>query len=140
MIGIILASHGPMAEGLLHTSEWFFQDQKQLEALCLTPDTSPEMFTERLNKAIARVDTGDGVLVLCDLLYGSPCSCTANLLSEHVEMITGMNLGILLEVLGSRENAAPDIASLVETGRNGVVNFKDLLSAQNEESAEDDFF
>ncbi|MBQ1532196.1 MAG: PTS sugar transporter subunit IIA [Solobacterium sp.] len=140
MIGIILASHGPLAEGLLHTSEWFFQDQKQLEALCLTPDTSPEMFTERLQDAIGRVDSGDGVLVLCDLLYGSPCSCAAQLLSENVEMITGMNLGILLELLGSRENAAPDISALVETGRNGVVNFKELLGTQTSETEEEDFF
>ncbi|MCR5449749.1 MAG: PTS sugar transporter subunit IIA [Solobacterium sp.] len=140
MIGIILASHGPMAEGLLHTSEWFFQDQKQLEALCLTPDTSPEMFTERLGEAISRVDSGDGVLVLCDLLYGSPCSCTANLLSGNVEMITGMNLGILLELLGSRENGTPDIAALVGTGRDGIVNFKELLAGQTEDSQEEDFF
>ena len=140
MIGIILASHGPMAEGLLHTSEWFFQDQKQLEALCLTPDTSPEMFTERLTEAISRVDSGDGVLVLCDLLYGSPCSCTANLLSENVGMITGMNLGILLELLGSRESGIPDIAALVETGRNGIVDFKELLAGQAEDSPEEDFF
>ena len=140
MIGIILASHGPMAEGLLHTSEWFFQDQEQLEALCLTPDTSPEMFTERLAEAISRVDSGDGVLVLCDLLYGSPCSCTANLLSENVGMITGMNLGILLELLGSRESGIPDIAALVETGRNGIVDFKELLAGQAEDSPEEDFF
>ena len=140
MIGIILASHGPMAEGLLHTSEWFFQDQKQLEALCLTPDTSPEMFTERLGEAIQRVDSGDGVLVLCDLLYGSPCSCTANLLSENVEMITGMNLGILLELLGSRESGTPDITALVSAGRDGIVNFKELLVGQTDDSQEEDFF
>ena len=98
------------------------------------------MFTERLAEAINRVDSGDGVLVLCDLLYGSPCSCTANLLSENVEMITGMNLGILLELLGSRESGTPDIAALVETGRNGIVDFKELLAGQAEDSPEEDFF
>ena len=140
MIGIILASHGPLAEGLLHTSEWFFQDQKQLEALCLTPDIGPETFTAMLSEAAARVDSGDGVLVLCDLLYGSPCSCTANLLSENIDMITGMNLGILLEVLGSRENGNPDIAALIETGKAGITDFKALVASQEQVSQEDDFF
>ncbi len=139
MIGIILASHGNFAEGLLQTSEWFFQDQKQLEALCLTPDTGPEVFTERLREAVARVDSGDGVLVLCDLLFGSPCNCSAAVVSDNVTVITGMNLGILLEVLGSRENGTVDTDALIETGRSGIVNFGMMLN-DSQPAADDDIF
>ena len=84
MIGIIVASHGPMAAGVVETSQWFFGEQPQLEALCLQPGQDLEEFDQQIREAAERVDTGDGVLVLCDLLFGTPCNRAALQISEKI--------------------------------------------------------
>lgn len=127
MKGILLASHGPLAEGMLQTSKLFFGDQEQLEALCLKAEDNPDEFVDVLKSAIERLDTGEGVIVFVDLLFGSPCNCMARTLTDNVEVITGMNLSMLLELLGSREMGTVDVDYLTQTGKDGIANFKEIL-------------
>ncbi len=128
MVGVIVASHGNMAQGVWETSKWFFGDQPQFEALCLSPEDRPEDYTKALEAAVERVDTGDGVIIFCDLLFGSPCNCAARILRDGVDVITGLNLSVILEVLGSREFERPDLNTLVSVGKDGVRNLKEVLA------------
>lgn len=129
MKGIILTSHGELAKGLLETTRLFFDVQPQLEAVCLQPEDNPDEFVDVLAEAIKRVDTGDGVVVFCDLLFGSPCNSMARILSDNVEVITGMNLSMVLEFLGSRSCSDFDMAHLLDTGQSGIADLKAILAS-----------
>ena len=132
MKGIILASHGRLAEGLLDTLTIFSGEPQQIRALCLLPGEEITDFMKMLEDAIQEVDTGDGVVIFCDLLFGSPCNCSARLLqdpvyAEKISVITGMNLCMVLEYIGSRE-AGMKREALVNTGQQGFVDFNKMLA------------
>ena len=132
MKGIILASHGRLAEGLLDTLTIFSGEPQQIRALCLLPGEEITDFMKTLEDAIQEVDTGDGVVIFCDLLFGSPCNCSARLLqdpvyAEKISVITGMNLCMVLEYIGSRE-AGMKREALVNTGQPGIVDFNKMLA------------
>lgn len=135
MKGIILASHGRLAEGMLDTLQIFSDGAKQVEALCLMPGDDVAEFLERLKTGIENVDTGEGVVVFCDLLFGSPCNCSARLLNdpqyaEKISVVTGMNLSMVMEYESARE-AGIEIEEVLETGKAGIVDFGQMLRSNN---------
>ena len=129
MVGIVLLSHGEMANGMLNSAGMFFGETElqQVATVSLLPADSPEDFDVKLTDAIASVDTGDGVVILCDLLGGTPCNRAAYKCSEKVQVITGMNLSMFMELLGSRSFMDPDADNLVQTGQDGIMNYNKLL-------------
>lgn len=137
MKGVIIASHGKLAEGMLDTLKIFCGEQNQIKALCLEPGEDLSDFAKRMVDAIQDVDTGDGVVIFCDLLFGTPCNTIAGLLRKQeyldkLEVITGMNLSMILEYLGCRETMNMEPDELVETGKSGIVNFKKVLKERME--------
>ena len=135
MVGILLMSHGKMAEGMLDSSKLFFGDDiPQVKALCLMASDNPEDFDERIKEALAEIDDGQGVIAMCDLLGGTPCNRSAMVLNDRVQVITGMNFSILLELLGKRmtvnDISELSIGELVQVGKEGIISlneyFKDL--------------
>lgn len=130
MKGILMVSHGPMAQGMMESAHLFFGDDiPQLAALCLKSEDNPEEFHQHVQQKIKELDRGDGVILLADLLGGTPCNQSVTLLDEKVDLIAGMNLGLLLEILGLRMTETDiDINVLVKTGQEGLVNIKQLLS------------
>ena len=135
MVGILLMSHGKMAEGMLDSSKLFFGDDiPQVKALCLMASDNPKEFDERIKEAIAEIDDGQGVIAMCDLLGGTPCNRSAMVLNERVQVITGMNFSILLELLGKRmtvnDISELNIGELIQVGKDGIISlneyFKDL--------------
>lgn len=132
MQGIIITSHGEMANGILETSKLFFGNQPQMKALCLQANDNPDNFVDVLKEGIKEVDTGDGVIVFCDMLFGSPCNCMSRVVAENldddkIQVITGVNLAMILQVLALRESSAVDAESLIQEGHNGIANLKTLL-------------
>lgn len=135
MKGIIIASHGPMAQGILETSKLFFGEQEQMKAFCLFAEDNPDSFVEVLKEGIKEVDTGDGVFVFCDMLFGSPCNCMARIIGEDVQsdkiqLLTGVNLAMILQMLAVRESGEVSVEDLVNAGKDGVVYFNDILKSQ----------
>ena len=134
MKGLVLTSHGPMAQGMLETSKMFMGEQPQLVARCFTESDNPDDFVEVLKNAIKEVDTGDGVIVMCDMLFGTPCNCMARVIGENldddkVEVLTGVNLAMLLQVLAVREAGNPTVQELLDAGKEGVADLKAVLKA-----------
>lgn len=128
MIGIILISHGEMAEGMLATGEIFFGELQQVEAVALNTDDNPEDFRVRVSDAIQRVDSGDGVVVLTDILGGTTSNQTAYLACDKVQVISGMNLSIFLELLAQRLNGIVEIEQLINSGKDGIVHINQMLN------------
>ena len=134
MQGIVLTSHGEMAKGLLQTTTLFFGEQPQLTARCLMPNDSPDDFVDVLKEAINEVDTGDGVIVMCDMLFGTPCNTMARIVGldledEKVQVLCGMNLAMVLQMLATRENQHCTPEELIEAGHQGIADLKATLKA-----------
>ena len=134
MKGIVIASHGNMAQGILDTSKLFFGEQPQIKALCLQPNDNPEAFVDVLKAGIEKVDSGDGVIVFCDMLFGSPCNCMLRILSEDInnpklDVITGVNLAMILQILAVRENSECKVKELMDAGHQGIADLKETLKA-----------
>lgn len=134
MKGIVITSHGPMAQGILETSKLFFGEQPQIKACCLNADDNPDDFVDVLKDAIKEVDTGDGVVVFCDMLFGSPCNCMARVVAEDIDndkiqVLTGVNLAMILQVLSVREASDPSLEELLKSGTDGIVDLKAILKA-----------
>lgn len=105
MIGILLLSHGEMANGMRHSLNFLYGQAEGLRALCLYPEHSPEDFDKLLNEAVSEVDGGEGVLILTDINGGTPANRALLLAARRpdIEVITGMNLPLLLVAVNSRD-------------------------------------
>jgi PTS system mannose-specific IIA component len=132
MIGVLLLSHGEMAEGMLDACKLFFGDDiPNIKALCLKSEDDPVEFDERIKEAVEQIDDGSGVVALVDLLGGTPSNRSMFVLNERMQVITGMNLTILLELMGKRFSAEDvseiDVEELVKTGQKGIASLNKLM-------------
>ena len=129
MFGILLLSHGDLAESMLSTAKMIYGAADEgVTAIGLRQDEKAEDFDQRLIKAIDSVDNGDGVVVLADLLGGTPCNRIAAIANEKIKIITGMNLGMFLELVSSRKAENLDIDSLIEISKNSIVYYNAHLN------------
>lgn len=136
MKGILLVSHGKMAEGMVDSASMFYGDDiKQFASLCLSPMDNPEEFGGRIKEVVETIDSGDGVIVFADLFGGTPCNQSIMQLNDNIELVSGLNFPMLLDVLGSREFSDVEASHLVEVGKEGIADVKKML---NELSSQDD--
>ena len=94
-------------------------------AVCLDPDESLENLSLQIGQAVEKVDRGAGVLILVDLFGGTPSNAASLSMSTgHAEVVTGMNLGMVLEVMsGYKGRSLPELAAVAErSGRKSIVN------------------
>lgn len=128
MIGIILTSHGEMANGMLNSANLFYgKDLKQIRAITLTAEQTPEEYTAELLQSIDLVNTGEGVIILADIFGGTPCNKAIAFLRKDVKLISGMNLSLLLEILGLRENNEINIAEILMTAKDNMMYVNELF-------------
>lgn len=133
-------SHGRMAEGMLDSSKLFFGDDiPQIKALCLMASDNPEEFDEKIRAAVEEIDDGQGVIAMCDLLGGTPCNRSALVLNDRLQVITGMNFSILLELLGKRMSVNDiseiDIPELIQVGKDGIISLNEFFKAAQQEDS-----
>lgn len=126
MVGIILASHGEFANGILQSGEMIFGKQQDVTAVTLQPSEGPDDIRAKMEKAIAAFENQDEVLFLVDLWGGTPFNQANGLIEGHEDkwaIVTGLNLPMLIESYASRmsmETAHEVAAHITETGRDGV--------------------
>ncbi|MCA9544914.1 MAG: PTS sugar transporter subunit IIA [Myxococcales bacterium] len=113
MIGVVLCTHRSLAEALLDTAKMIVGDFPAAEAVAVQPGEGPVDILRKLKAAIEAVDAGDGALVLVDMFGGTPSNLALSLLSERVEVVTGVNLPMLLKLFTHREGTLADVAAVV---------------------------
>jgi mannose PTS system EIIA component len=122
MVGVVVASHGKLAEELIRTAEGVVGPLQSVTGVAVSA-TEPDS-RGRIAEAIAKVDEGEGVLLLTDLLGGSPTQlCLSFLADRKVEVITGVNLPMVLKAISLRQNplAIGDMAAqLAESARKSI--------------------
>ncbi|EOL48910.1 PTS system, mannose/fructose/sorbose family, IIB component [Enterococcus phoeniculicola] len=126
MVGIILASHGEFANGILQSGSMIFGEQENVKAVTLQPSEGPDDLKAKLVEAIASFDDQEEVLFLVDLWGGTPFNQANSLFEEHKDkwaIVAGMNLPMVIEAYSSRfsMNSAQEIAAhILETAKEGV--------------------
>lgn len=131
MRGIIIASHGKFAEGMYDAIKMFSGELENFSYISLLPDQDLNSFIEELKNKIDKVDSGDGVVVFCDLLYGTPSNIVSSLLKEEIykeklEIISGINLATVLEYTNTR-NEIFDRNKLLEVGKSSIASVNDII-------------
>ena len=122
-IGIILVGHGKFGSSILHTAESIIGPQSDCVSISVDIAHAVEDVIRRLNDAARLLDKGQGVIVLTDMFGGTPTNLALSLLSQHqVEVITGMNLPMLLKVLENRDRIPlAELANMAhDSGKAGI--------------------
>lgn len=126
MVGIILASHGDFAEGILQSGSMIFGEQENVKAVTLHPSDSPESLKDKMKDAIATFDNSEQILFLVDLWGGTPFNQANGLCEEHKNkwvIVSGLNLPMLIEAYSSRfsmETAQEIAAAIIEPAQEGI--------------------
>ena len=132
MVGLIVATHGGLAEELLRTAEGIVGPVARASAVSVDSHTSVEEARARLATAIHRVgEDGDGVLVLTDMFGGTPANLALTFLDEQIEVVTGVNLPMLLKLSGARAEGLKAAAELATVhGQKNITLASGLLRAR----------
>lgn len=121
-IGVVLVTHGSLGETLLRAAEMVMGEQENCVAIGVDVNKGVDETMESVRKAIQSVEKGGGVMVLTDLFGGSPTTMSLSLMkSENMEVITGVNLPMLVATLQARTMQLPALAEKVmEAGQQGI--------------------
>ena len=133
MIGVVVVTHGQLATELVNAAETIVGDLPRFAAVSIGWHDAVELAREEIAQAVTRVDSGSGVIVLTDMFGGTPSNLAITFLAEgRVEVVTGVNLPMLLKLAGTRE--VTDLRELArrirEDGRNGIWVASDLLRGE----------
>ncbi|WP_343219543.1 PTS sugar transporter subunit IIA [Pseudodesulfovibrio sp. JC047] len=122
MVGIVLVTHSTFGASLLDAATMVMGEQKNCLAVGVDVEKSVDETMEAVRKAIQTVETGKGVVALTDLFGGSPTTMSLSLMkSENLEVITGVNLPMLVATIQSRKMNLDALAEAVKNaGRQGI--------------------
>lgn len=103
MIGLVLVTHGRLAEELKAAMEHVVGPQQGVATVCIGPDDDMEKRREEILRDIEAVDTGDGVVLLTDMFGGTPSNLAISAMARKgVEVIAGVNLPMLVKLASIR--------------------------------------
>jgi mannose PTS system EIIA component len=112
MIGLVVVTHGRLAEEFISAVEHIVGKQELLVAICIGPDDRMETRRADIEGAINAVDAGQGVIVLTDMFGGTPSNLAISLLEEdRVEVVAGLNLPMLVKLCRIRKDSNLDKAA-----------------------------
>ena len=132
MIGVVVVTHGQLSAELLHAAETIVGDLPQFAAVSIGWHENTEDARNDIAQAVGRVQQGNGVLIVTDMFGGTPSNLALTFLGQDVEVITGVNLPMLIKLAGLREpvdllSAARDMR---DHGRNAIWVASDLLRGE----------
>ncbi|OCG14582.1 hypothetical protein A9G28_05225 [Gilliamella sp. Fer1-1] len=136
MVGVILTGHGSFATGLYQAATQIVGTQAQFDAIDFPDGMSSESFEQQLATSLEQCNKGDGVIFLTDIVGGTPFKVSAMLSFQfkHIEVISGINMPLLLEILLQRD--VLDIQTLrLETIKNAKNSISSLWHEQQKKSS-----
>lgn len=131
MVGILIVTHGRLAQELVETTRIIVG--KNVENIVpITVDWNDDMsdIQKTISSAISKVDQGNGVLILTDMFGGTPSNISLSFLSEKVEIITGVNLPMLIKIVnvGDRYSLKELGQMIHEQGKKSIYLASEILS------------
>jgi PTS system mannose-specific IIA component len=151
VLGIVIATHGKLSDGFKDAAEVVVGEANNIEIVNLHAGNPVDALGDDITDAVKKVDDGDGVIILADLLSASPYNQSViaingldEELQQRVHIISGVSFPMLLEAIkhqfiGTPVNEA--VATIVEQGKNGITSWHvtELQSTGVEDEEEDDF-
>jgi len=130
MIGVLIVTHKELAEAFMAVADLILGRQDRVLGVSLDPDAPPETSRQQIQKSLAQVNNGNGVIILTDMLGGTPSNLTLSFLQEgKVEVVTGINLPMLLKLAQMREGKDLREIALVlqQSGQKGITVASEVL-------------
>ena len=128
MIGLVIVTHGRLAQEFLSAMEHVVGRQRAVEAVCIGPEDDMERRRQDILEAVDRVNDGDGVILLTDMFGGTPSNLAISVMEQtKAEVIAGLNLPMLIKLASvrTRENLQSCVAHAQDAGRkyNSVASY-----------------
>ena len=133
MIGLVLVTHGRLAEEFVAATEHVVGRQSNTRAVCIGADDDMELRRKDILSAISAVNDGSGVILLTDMFGGTPSNLAISVMDKaKVEVIAGMNLPMLIKIASIREheNLSDAVALAQAAGRKYINVASSLLDGE----------
>lgn len=143
MIGIVVVTHGQLARELVAAAEMIMGEIPNVTAVSIGWHESPDDAQREIEDAIARAESGKGTVVLTDMFGGTPSNLSMTFLEKgRVEVVTGVNLPMLIRLASLREEDAADnlmelAAEAAREGRDNIYLAGNLLARKEKTKVDD---
>jgi len=130
MIGILIVTHQELAEALLSVWDLIVGRQEGIAAVSLDPSGAPEASRQLIQRGLSQVNDGNGVIILTDMLGGTPSNLTLSFLQDgKVEVVTGVNLPMLMKLahIRDKDDLREAALALKDSGQKGIAVASEVL-------------
>ena len=124
MVGVLIVSHGGFGEALISSLQFLVGEQQKIRGVSIWPKDREKEIKDRIRQEIVKVNDGDGVVILTDVLGGTATNLSLSFLeNEKVELVTGVNMPMLLTLSSYRKGRSlREIGKLVKkSGRRSII-------------------
>jgi mannose PTS system EIIA component len=134
MIGMVLVTHGRLADEFIEALEHVVGKQEQVSTVCIGPDDDMEQRRKDILDSVAAVDQGKGVVLLTDMFGGTPSNLAISVINKaNVEVIAGINLPMLIKLVSVRkDNTLIDAANSAQDAGRKYINIASQLLSQEQ--------
>ncbi|NKN39177.1 PTS sugar transporter subunit IIA [Agrobacterium sp. a22-2] len=133
MIGLVLVTHGKLAEEFRYAVEHVVGPQKFIETVSIGPEDDMDQRRQDILDAVMRADDGHGVIILTDMFGGTPSNLAISVMNNgRIEVIAGVNLPMLIKLAGVRgeNNMEKALVDASEAGRKYINVASRVLSGK----------
>ena len=133
MIGLVIVTHGRLADEFRAALEHVVGPQEQIETVSIGPEDDMETRRSEILGAVEKVETGDGTVLLTDMFGGTPSNLAISVMEEaKVEVIAGVNLPMLIKFASVRGESELQkaISEAQEAGRKYISVASQILAAK----------
>lgn len=131
-VGVVLVTHTEYGAWLLKAAEMILGSQDHCTSVSVDVSLEVDKTVSALKAAVKKCDGGSGVMLLTDMFGGTPTNISLSLLGAgKLEVVTGVNLPMLLKVLGMRQAPLSELAQVAkEAGCKGIVVAGEVLRSR----------
>jgi PTS system mannose-specific IIA component len=133
MIGLVIVTHGRLAEEFVFAMEHVVGPQAGVASICIGPEDDMEQRRRDILRAVSEVDSGQGVILLTDMFGGTPSNLAISVMDQtQAEVIAGLNLPMLIKLASvrGREDLTACVAHAQEAGRKYISVASYLLAGE----------
>lgn len=133
MIGLVLVTHGNLAEEFVSALQHVVGNQEHIATVCIGPDDNMEERRKDIIRKTTKVDQGKGVILLTDMFGGTPSNLAISVMENpNIEVIAGINLPMLIKLAAVRKSSSMSetIHSAQKAGRKYINIASQLLSQE----------
>ena len=132
MIGLVIVTHGRLAEEFVFAMEHVVGPQAAVESICIGPEDDMERRRQDILMACGRVDTGKGVILLTDMFGGTPSNLAISIMEQaRIEVLAGVNLPMLVKLASVRTRPIAEAVRMAqEAGRKYITVASRILAKE----------